>query len=425
MAVAGFLAAGCGSSGPPEGQIGHVEGNFGGVFADEPRAALVGRDILSSGGNAIDAAVAMYFALSVTYPDAATLGGEGVCLVHGSDRNGGIEAIEFQPLLVRREGRTIAIPGAVRGMFALHARYGRLSWAQLLNPAERIARFGNQVSRAFAVRLAAAVPGAFDNPEIRRIFAPGGRVLTEGQPLRQATLSSTLAAIRFRGAGDMYMGELAKRLADGLGKNFGVPVSVADIRGYRPVWLKTEHVTVGNHQMHVPAGAKGTAALALWKRLSETGAPSVFENPASASGESTGFGAIDTKSGAAACTVGAHGALNSGRIFGETGILQAGPRPPGLQYPGLPMILINAPRNDTLGIATGSGTLAGESRAVGTAAAVFLQRSEIEAALSAAGSSPGARTGIAFCPKGIAIDADICRYGLEPGTHGLAVNAAP
>lgn len=77
----GLVCAACSDDRPPEGTVGHVEGDFGGVVSDEPRSALVGRDILSAGGNAIDAVVAMYFAMSVTYPGAASLAAEGVCVV--------------------------------------------------------------------------------------------------------------------------------------------------------------------------------------------------------------------------------------------------------------------------------------------------------------------------------------------------------
>ncbi|MHA1113773.1 MAG: gamma-glutamyltransferase, partial [Alphaproteobacteria bacterium] len=83
LTLAGLLTlTACGSSDTPVGEIGAVEGFLGGVTADAPRAALIGRETLSAGGTAMDAAVAMYFAMAVTLPDAAGLGGGGVCLIH-------------------------------------------------------------------------------------------------------------------------------------------------------------------------------------------------------------------------------------------------------------------------------------------------------------------------------------------------------
>ncbi|TAN70519.1 MAG: gamma-glutamyltransferase, partial [Magnetospirillum sp.] len=78
----------------PVGTVGHVRGFAGMVAADEPRAALAGRNVLSAGGTAVDAATAMYFTLAVTYPSAASLGGGGSCIVHD---NGGkkTEVMEF------------------------------------------------------------------------------------------------------------------------------------------------------------------------------------------------------------------------------------------------------------------------------------------------------------------------------------------
>ena len=133
MTMAAFLAA-CGSDEPPEGQIGHLSDNFGATVSDEPRSAQIGRDILSSGGNAIDAVVATYFALAVTYPGAATLGGGGICVAFQGE-NDKPATIDFRPTLYQAGGRAVMIPGSVRGMFALHARFGRLNWEGLLLPA--------------------------------------------------------------------------------------------------------------------------------------------------------------------------------------------------------------------------------------------------------------------------------------------------
>ena len=167
--MGGLALSGCGSDAPQKGQIGFISEDFGGVVSDEPRSALIGRDILSAGGNAVDAAVAVYFALSVTYPHAATLGGGGLCVVHRGLK-GDLEALDFRPAIVTRNGQAAAIPGAVRGMFALHARYGAMAWESLLLPAERLARFGNPVSRALALQLADLPPGQFEAPGVRAMF---------------------------------------------------------------------------------------------------------------------------------------------------------------------------------------------------------------------------------------------------------------
>lgn len=427
MAAAALLCAACSDDRPPVGQIGHVEGHFGGVVSDEPRAALIGRNVLSAGGNAVDAVVATYFALSVTYPGAASLGGEGACVVLPSGHAWPPEAIEFPLRLVRRDGRTIAVPGIVRGMFALHARHGRLAWARLVQPGERLARFGNQVSRAFARQLAEAPDAAFRWSGMGEAFVKNGKRVGEGDTIRQVQLATVLASIRARGAGDFYTGDVAKRMAAGLAENADVPVEVADLREYRPRWSGTAHVEVGDHELHLPAGPKADAALALWRRLDDGGAADTRAPDArapGAGGDSTGFAAMDIESGVAACTVGAHGALRQGRVIGDTGILAAGPRPPGQQYPGLAAILVNAPRKDALGAATASGPPGSEAHTVGVASRVFRDNmAPVEAFGAAAPADPRARANFLFCPEGIATEAETCRYFVQPGAHGLAVDA--
>src|SRR5690606_16144077 len=117
------------------------------AVSGEPRAALVARDVLAAGGTAADAAAAGYFALSVTLPSSVGLGGGGACAVYDRRANVG-EIIEFPAVASGTEANAVAIPAAPRGMFALHARYGRMPIDQLILPAERLARFGEPVSRA-------------------------------------------------------------------------------------------------------------------------------------------------------------------------------------------------------------------------------------------------------------------------------------
>jgi gamma-glutamyltranspeptidase/glutathione hydrolase len=285
------MLAACGSDGPPEGQVGFVSSDFGGVVSDEPRSALIGRDILSSGGNAIDAVVATYFALSVTYPGAASLGGGGMCVAFRGEGET-IEAIDFRPALYEMDGKAAMIPGVVRGMFALHARYGRLQWEALLLPAERLARFGNPVSRAFARRLAAVPTDGLADPTVRRLFAPSGKTIVEGDVLSQFELSASLARIRLRGPGDFYAGDFAKLLAQDIGAATGVDVPVSTFRDYRPKWLKTEKIDIGKDELHLPGNAAGTRAAALWR-----GVASGSARQGQAPYDSAGFVAVDRQGG--------------------------------------------------------------------------------------------------------------------------------
>ncbi|MBT6441650.1 MAG: gamma-glutamyltranspeptidase, partial [Alphaproteobacteria bacterium] len=191
---------------------------FGGVATDEPRATLIGRDVLMAGGTAADAAVAVYFTLAVTYPSNASLGAGGTCLVQDPDVDDladTVRALEFLPGVAvgsatANPRRATAVPAAVRGMFALYSRYGRLDWARLVAPAENLARFGHPISRALARDLSLAESELFDDRDVRRIFGDAeGLPLVEGQRLTQLDLAAVLAQVRIKGPGDFYGGDLA------------------------------------------------------------------------------------------------------------------------------------------------------------------------------------------------------------------------
>ncbi|HLO76410.1 MAG TPA: gamma-glutamyltransferase, partial [Magnetospirillum sp.] len=127
------LLAACGES-KPMGTIGYVTGFGGMVAADEPRAVLAARDVLSAGGSAADAAVVAYFTMAVTQPSTASLGGGGVCVAYDREKKR-TEVVEFMapPSAASSASRNpSAVPANVRGFYALHARLGKFRWEQLL-----------------------------------------------------------------------------------------------------------------------------------------------------------------------------------------------------------------------------------------------------------------------------------------------------
>jgi gamma-glutamyltranspeptidase / glutathione hydrolase len=227
--------------GPKRGEPGYVSGFLGGVVADEPRAALAGREVLSAGGTAADAAVAVGLTLAVTLPSRAGLGGGGACLAFSSGSrsiNHGVpEAIMFTPAAPANPGpnadRPAAVPMLARGLYLLNARYGNQRFEERIANAEQLARFGVPVSRALAQDLALVAGPLFADPAARDIYSRNGAPLVEGQMLVQPDLASTLSQIRVAGVGDFYQGNLAQRVVDA-SPRIGGPLTPADLRQALP-----------------------------------------------------------------------------------------------------------------------------------------------------------------------------------------------
>lgn len=256
------LLAACGET-KPVGTIGYVKGFGGLVAADEPRAVLAARDILSAGGSAADAAVAAYFTMAVTQPSTASLGGGGVCVAYDKEKKRA-EVVEFMapPSAAASQSRNpTAVPANIRGFYALHARYGKLRWEQVLGEPERLARMGVPVSRAFAVDLARAAQLLANDPAARQVFMPGGRPLAEGQVLEQRDLAAVLGRLR-RSPGDMYAGAGARELVNAVAQAGG-SLTVEDMRDLKPAIREGLRVPVGDDVAvfaEPPAVAGGVAA---------------------------------------------------------------------------------------------------------------------------------------------------------------------
>jgi gamma-glutamyltranspeptidase / glutathione hydrolase len=221
------------------------------VVAQEDLATDVGVSILRAGGNAVDAAVAVGFALAVTHPYAGNLGGGGFMLIRMAD--GRATFIDFREKAPGRASRdmyldaqgnptndsvvgwrSVGVPGTVRGFELAHEKYGRKPWAELVNPAVALAEKGFPVSRWQMNSWKSSVPLLSQFPESQRIFLKGGAFYGWQETFQQPELARTLERIARFGARDFYEGETAHLLASAMAKNGGL-ITLPDLHDYQAV----------------------------------------------------------------------------------------------------------------------------------------------------------------------------------------------
>lgn len=388
-----------------------MRGDIGGVAADEPQATLAARDALSAGGTAADAAVALFFTLAVTYPSAAGLGGGGICVV-ADHETGKVETLDFRPGPSPAEpgADVFALPAAARGFFALHARYGRLRWSALVQPAERLARFGGQVSRAFFSELERH--GDRLDEAARRAF---GRPAAPGVRLAQLDLAHVIGRIAARGAGVVYSGGLARLIVSGAHEAGGA-IDSAALRDQRPVWRETVAAPYGDHVAHFAGAGDGPWAARLFAALRAEdaspldpaaawqaallGAGPARDAAAPAPAGTTGFAVVDSEGGGVACTVTMGRPFGTGRMIRGTGIIAADPSAATAR--GLaPLVVFNENQRETV-IAAAAG---GDAAAVTATVSVALGLRDAEnrlAPLVAAGRLQPGPDGSAFAETGAA-----------------------
>jgi len=217
------------------------QGVAGILAADEPNAVFAAREILGAGGNAADAATALGFALTVTFPSSAGIGGGGACLVFDAQK-GAAEVLDFSPQDPSDVGHAArwrtAIPTFARGMFALHAKYGNLPWHRTIIPAENLARLGFPVSRALARDLSTASQTLANDPNARNTFMTNRRyMMGEGDIVKQLDLATVLGRLRGRLPGYFYSGTFGREVVVAA-KNLGATVSMEDLRAYTPRWIR-------------------------------------------------------------------------------------------------------------------------------------------------------------------------------------------
>ncbi len=451
--------------GPPPGTPGYVIGFLGAVIADEPRAALEAREVLSEGGNAADAATTMALTLAVTLPSRAGLGGGGACLAYFPPAKTP-EAIMFLPQPAESVGtdRPAAVPMLLRGLLTLQARHGTRTIANLIQPAEGLARFGVPVSTALARDLKVVGQALTLDPGAARAFASiTGGPLTEGTTLMQPDLGTTFAEIRINGVNDLYGGALAERL-ERASANAGSPITAADLAKARagvatpiiiPGWPR-DHDGGDEEIAFLPLPADGglaaaaafqafvhnaqdvsgakAIALAVAARYRQAGgdAKTLLSTPPGSTASlpplpaSTGFVALDRKGGAVACDVTMGNLFGIGRIARGTGlVLAASPKawPPPLLSAA---IAFTPARFGFRAAVAASGqegaplaTAAALAEALSMPAKPKLKKGETPRFLPAPVPEPG-RANIAACSAGLPGAEKFCAWQADPRLNGLA-----
>jgi gamma-glutamyltranspeptidase/glutathione hydrolase len=236
-----------------------IHASNGMVVAQESRAARIGVEILDRGGNAVDAAVAVGFALAVTYPRAGNLGGGGFMVIHlaqGRDLGNRDTAIDYRetapaaatkdmfldakgepdPAKSRDSGLAVGVPGTVAGLALAHEKYGsgRFSLADLIAPAIDLAKKGFPVEDDLADSLPKARDRLARWPSSSGIFLNGGRPLHEGDRLIQFDLADTLQSIAQEGPRAFYEGRTASEIADAV-RGVGGIMTAQDLKNYQAV----------------------------------------------------------------------------------------------------------------------------------------------------------------------------------------------
>src|SRR5215213_2923151 len=230
-----------------------MRARHGMVASTNEVASQVGIDVMKRGGNAVDAAIAVAFALAVTHPAAGNLGGGGFMMIRLKD--GRTTAIDYREMapgaahrdvyldkngnLIEGEGgslvgyRAAGVPGTVRGMELALKKYGsgKLNWAQLIEPARQLAGRGFAVTHSLAGSLHGNREYLEKYAETKRIYLKGGQFYKEGELFRQPELAATFARLQRFGPSEFYEGETARLIVADIKRNNGL-MTMDDLHGY-------------------------------------------------------------------------------------------------------------------------------------------------------------------------------------------------
>lgn len=248
------------------------------VSTSHPLAAQAGMRMLHQGGNAVDAAIAAAAVLTLTEPVSNGLGSDAFCLLwdgkalHGLNASGRAPKAWTPEYFKRKYGAdaknppvrgwdSVTVPGAVAGWVTMSERFGKLPFAQLLEPAIDIAERGYAVPVVVQQKWAAAVPLLQNQPGYHEAFMPHGRAPNVGELFRLPAAARTLRLIAQSKGAAYYGGEIAEAAARHA-RDHGGAMTVEDFAAYQPEWVTPIGLDYAGHTLHeIPPNGQGISAL--------------------------------------------------------------------------------------------------------------------------------------------------------------------
>jgi len=241
------------------------------VVSGSPIASEVGREILQQGGNAVDAAVAVGFALAVVHPEAGNIGGGGFMIIR--PRDGSVHALDYRETapagasrdMYRAAGEdasvtghlSVGVPGAVAGLTEAHRRFERLPFASVIGPAIRLANEGFVVDEYRSASIGEDSARLVLFPASRATFLPNGRPPITGTSFNQPELGATLEAIRDNGAAGFYSGWVADLLIAEMKRGGGI-ITHQDLASYRAIWRDPVEISYRGYTIYsMPPASSG------------------------------------------------------------------------------------------------------------------------------------------------------------------------
>lgn len=249
------------------------------VVSAHPLASEIGANVLANGGNAIDAAIAVQFALQVVFPEAGNIGGGGFAVIRLAD--GTVASLDFREkapkaaerdMYLNDQGNVIpdksrtghlaaGVPGSVAGMWALHQKYGSLPWSDLINPSIELSYFGYTITELGASNFNRfqEVFAEVNAPHQPWMIKEGG--WNEGDSVVQRALAATFGQIRENGKDGFYKGIVANQIVKEMQRGGGL-ITHEDLESYEAIWREP---VVGNYRGHkiisMPPPSSGGVAL--------------------------------------------------------------------------------------------------------------------------------------------------------------------